>query len=98
VSKPISLWSRIGRRAKSRAVFEKGAAMTEPRFYTAIFGDIGMGELLLILFIVMIIFGVGKIPEVGSSLGRAIKNFKDASAGKSEAEKKTDSSESEKKS
>jgi sec-independent protein translocase protein TatA len=35
-----------------------------------------MGELLVILVIVMIIFGAGKLPQVGRSLGSAINEFK----------------------
>ncbi|HYM37022.1 MAG TPA: twin-arginine translocase TatA/TatE family subunit [Nitrospiraceae bacterium] len=35
-------------------------------------------ELLLILFIVLIIFGAGKIPQLGEGLGKAIKGFKKA--------------------
>jgi sec-independent protein translocase protein TatA len=37
---------------------------------------IGMQELLIILVIVLIIFGAGKLPEIGSALGKGIKNFK----------------------
>jgi sec-independent protein translocase protein TatA len=36
----------------------------------------GMQELLIILVIVLIIFGAGKLPEIGSALGKGIKNFK----------------------
>lgn len=36
----------------------------------------GMWELLIILVIILIIFGVGKLPEIGSALGKGIKNFK----------------------
>lgn len=36
----------------------------------------GMGELLIMLVIVMIIFGAGKLPQVGRSLGEAITEFK----------------------
>jgi sec-independent protein translocase protein TatA len=39
---------------------------------------LGAPELLIILLIVVLIFGVGKLPEVGSSLGRAIREFRDA--------------------
>ena len=37
---------------------------------------IGMPELLVILIIILIIFGVGKLPEIGSALGKGIRNFK----------------------
>jgi sec-independent protein translocase protein TatA len=37
---------------------------------------LGVGELLVILVIVMIIFGAGKLPEIGSGLGRGIRSFK----------------------
>ena len=37
---------------------------------------IGMPELIIILIIILIIFGAGKLPEIGSGIGRGIKNFK----------------------
>ncbi len=37
---------------------------------------LGMSELLIILVIVLLIFGVGKLPEIGANLGKAIKGFK----------------------
>ena len=40
------------------------------------FGSFGWMELLLILMIVLIIFGAGKIPQLGEGLGKAIKGFK----------------------
>ena len=39
---------------------------------------IGMPELIIILVIILIIFGAGKLPEIGSGIGKAIKNFKSA--------------------
>jgi len=36
----------------------------------------GVTELIIILVIILIIFGVGKLPEIGSALGKGIKNFK----------------------
>jgi sec-independent protein translocase protein TatA len=39
---------------------------------------LGATELILILVIVALIFGVGKLPEIGSGMGKAIKNFKRA--------------------
>ena len=40
------------------------------------FGSFGWMELTLILVIVLIIFGAGKIPQLGEGLGKAIKGFK----------------------
>ncbi len=37
---------------------------------------IGMPELLIILVIILIIFGAGKLPEIGGAIGKGIKNFK----------------------
>jgi sec-independent protein translocase protein TatA len=45
---------------------------------------IGMPELIIILVIILIIFGAGKLPEIGAGMGKAIKNFKSAT---NEAEK-----------
>lgn len=47
---------------------------------------IGMPELLVILVIILIIFGAGKLPEIGSALGRGIKNFKKATREQNELE------------
>jgi sec-independent protein translocase protein TatA len=37
---------------------------------------IGFPELMIILVIIMIIFGAGKLPEIGAAFGNSIKNFK----------------------
>mgnify|MGYP000427525960 CR=1 FL=1 len=41
---------------------------------------IGMPELIIILVIILIIFGAGKLPEIGAGMGKAIKSFKSATA------------------
>lgn len=46
---------------------------------------IGVPELLIILVIIVIIFGVGKLPEIGSALGKGIKNFKKSVSNDSDA-------------
>jgi sec-independent protein translocase protein TatA len=44
-------------------------------------GGLGPGELILILVIVLIIFGAGKLPQIGDALGKGIRNFKKSSNG-----------------
>lgn len=46
----------------------------------------GMGELIVILVIVLLIFGAGKLPAIGDALGRSIKNFRRATGGQDEIE------------
>jgi sec-independent protein translocase protein TatA len=53
-------------------------------------GGIGMPELLVILVIILIIFGAGKLPEIGSGLGRGIRNFRKATGGSDELEDKSE--------
>ena len=38
--------------------------------------NLGMGELLVILVIVLIIFGATRVPQLGEALGRGIRNFR----------------------
>lgn len=40
---------------------------------------IGVPELIIVLVIILIVFGVGKLPEIGGGMGKAIRNFKQAS-------------------
>lgn len=39
---------------------------------------IGIPELVIILVIILVIFGAGKLPEIGGGLGKAIRNFRQA--------------------
>ena len=41
-------------------------------------GDIGLPELLVILVIVLVVFGPGKLPDVGKAIGDALRGFKKA--------------------
>jgi sec-independent protein translocase protein TatA len=41
-------------------------------------GSIGVTELIIILVIVVILFGVNKLPKLGKGLGEGIRNFKDS--------------------
>ena len=47
-------------------------------------GPLGLPELLIILFIILLIFGARKLPEIGSSLGKGIRTFKSAVTGEDE--------------
>jgi sec-independent protein translocase protein TatA len=42
----------------------------------ALFGPIGLPEMLIILAIVILIFGANRLPELGKGIGAGIKNFK----------------------
>ncbi len=50
---------------------------------------LGMPELIVILFLVLIVFGAGKLPEIGGGLGKAIQNFKKATR-EAELEERTE--------
>jgi len=41
-------------------------------------GRIGLPEMLIILAIVIVVFGASRLPELGRGIGKAIRNFKDA--------------------
>jgi len=58
---------------------------------------IGMPELIIILVIILIIFGAGKLPDIGSGIGKAIKNFKGATTEEEKTEKEAEKIEEEKK-
>ena len=44
-------------------------------------GNLGFGELLLILLVVLLVFGSSKVPQLGDALGRGIRNFKKSMSG-----------------
>lgn len=46
----------------------------------------GMPELIVIMVIVLVVFGAGKLPEIGGALGKSIRNFKSATEGSDEPE------------
>lgn len=50
---------------------------------------LGMGELVVVLLIVVLMFGGKKLPQLGSSLGESIKNFKKGMKGDDDNDKKS---------
>ena len=57
---------------------------------------LGMPELIIILVIIVIIFGAGKLPEIGSGIGKGIKNFKNATKEDGDEKKKIEDADKEK--
>jgi sec-independent protein translocase protein TatA len=50
-------------------------------------GNIGMGELIVIFFIVLVLFGAGKVPKIAKDLGHGVKEFQKALSGESDEKK-----------
>ena len=50
-------------------------------------GPLGIPELLIILFLIMLVFGAKRLPEIGSSLGKGIRTFKSSVTGEDDDEK-----------
>ena len=61
-----------------------------------VFGPLGVPELLIIFFIIFLIFGANKLPQLGSGLGEGIKNFKRSIKGEGDELPPDDSSNSSK--
>ncbi|MCC6624054.1 MAG: twin-arginine translocase TatA/TatE family subunit [Deltaproteobacteria bacterium] len=55
--------------------------MNQPQTVLQALGGLGVTELILILLIVLLVFGAGKLPQIGDALGRGIRNFKSATKG-----------------
>ena len=41
-------------------------------------GRLGLPELVVIIFLIILIFGASRLPEIGRGIGKGIRNFKDA--------------------
>ena len=44
------------------------------------FGHLGIPELIVILFIIILIFGASRLPDIGRGLGKGIRNFKESTS------------------
>ncbi len=62
------------------------------------FGDIGVPELLIVLVIVVLLFGPGRIGKIAGELGKGIRSFREGLSGKNEAAAPDASKDQEKKS
>jgi len=51
---------------------------------------LGTSELIIILILVLVIFGAGKLPQVGGALGKGLRNFKDGMKDATEGEQDPD--------
>jgi len=56
---------------------------------------IGVPELIIILVVIMIIFGVGKLPQVSGAIGKGLKEFRKGQSGLDETTKETEAEEKE---
>jgi sec-independent protein translocase protein TatA len=61
-----------------------------------VFGSIGLPEIILILVVAILIFGVGRISKIGGELGSGIRAFKEGLAGDKPSEKKEESDDNQK--
>jgi sec-independent protein translocase protein TatA len=55
--------------------------MLRPRYHGSMLGNIGPLEILVVLIIALVVFGPKRLPELGSSLGRGIREFRDSVSG-----------------
>jgi sec-independent protein translocase protein TatA len=54
------------------------AGSLRPQKGAVMFGRLGLPEMLVILFIIILIFGANRLPDIGRGIGKGIRNFKDA--------------------
>ena len=54
------------------------------------FGSIGAGELLILLLVILLVFGPKRLPEMGRSLGKGMREFKDSITGSDKPAEKSE--------
>ncbi len=59
-------------------------------------GPLSLPELIIILAIILIIFGAGRLPEIGGAVGKGIRAFKRGQSGEGDTEETTEAKETEK--
>jgi sec-independent protein translocase protein TatA len=57
-----------------------------------VFQNLGPLQILVVLFVILLLFGVGKLPQVGRGMGQAINEFKNAVGSKEEEDSPSDDS------
>ena len=55
--------------------------MGRSRWYRASMGPLGWPEIILILLVLLLVFGAKRLPEMGRSMGKGMREFKDAVSG-----------------
>jgi sec-independent protein translocase protein TatA len=53
------------------------------RYAPSMFGNIGTGEIILLLLLALLLFGAKRLPEIGRSMGQGMREFKDSVTGAS---------------
>ncbi len=53
------------------------------RYAPGMFGNIGTGEIILLLLLALLLFGAKRLPEIGRSMGQGMREFKDSVTGAS---------------
>jgi sec-independent protein translocase protein TatA len=51
------------------------------RYAASMFGNIGTGEIILLLLLALLLFGAKRLPEIGRSMGQGMREFKDSVTG-----------------
>jgi sec-independent protein translocase protein TatA len=64
--------------SRRRAEMVESADLSPEQKGFAMLGRVGIPELIIILFIIILIFGANRLPEIGRGIGKGIRNFKES--------------------